>query len=67
MEPDRCMCAQSFSRVQLSATPWTIAHQAPLPMGFSSQGYWSELPLPTPGDLPGPGTGFVFTALPLPV
>ena len=35
--------------------PWTIAHQAPLPMGFSRQEYWSGVPLPTPRDLPGPG------------
>ena len=45
-----------FSRVQLSATLWTIAHQAPLSMGFSRQEYWSELPCPPPGDLPDPGT-----------
>ena len=37
------------------ATPWTIAHQAPLSMGFSRQGYWSGLPFPSPGDLPDPG------------
>ena len=35
--------------------PWTVAHQAPLSMGFSSQGYWSGLPFPSPGDLPKPG------------
>ena len=34
------------------ATPWTIAHQAPLSMEFSRQEYWSRLPFPTPGDLP---------------
>ena len=33
-----------FSRVQLFATPWTIAHQAPLSMGFSGQDYWSGFP-----------------------
>ena len=38
-----------------SATPWTVAHQAPLSMGFSRQKYWSELLFPSPGDLPGPG------------
>ena len=37
------------------ATLWTVAHQAPLSMGFSSQGYWSELPGPSPGNLPNPG------------
>ena len=36
------------------ATPWTVAHQAPLSMGFSSQEYWSGLPIPPPGDLPKP-------------
>ena len=37
-----------LSRVQLLATPWTAAYQAPLSMGFSSQEYWSGLPLPPP-------------------
>ena len=41
-----------LSRVWLFATPWTVAHQAPLSMEFSRQKYWSELPFPTPGDLP---------------
>ena len=36
------------------ATPWTIAHQAPLCMGFSRQEYWSGFPFPSPGDLPDP-------------
>ena len=40
-----------------SGTPWTIAYQAPLSMGFSRQEYWSGLPCPPPGDLPNPGTG----------
>ena len=35
--------------------PWTVAHQAPLSMGFSRQEYWSGLPFPPPGDLPDPG------------
>ena len=38
--------AKSFSRVQLLATPWTVAYQAPLSIGFSRQEYWSGLPLP---------------------
>ena len=37
------------------ATPWTVAWQAPLSMGFSRQDYWSGLPFPSPGDLPYPG------------
>ena len=41
--------------VQLFATPWTVAHQAPPSMGFSRQEYWSGLPFPSPGDLPDPG------------
>ena len=44
-----------FSCVQLFATLWTIACQAPLSMGFSRQEYWSGLLCPAPGDLPDPG------------
>ena len=36
-------------------TPWTVAHQAPLSIGFSRQEYWSGLPFPSPGDLADPG------------
>ena len=43
---------RELSPVQLFATPWTVAHQAPLSMGFSRQEYWSGVPFPTPGDLP---------------
>ena len=35
-------------------TPWTVAHQAPLAIGFSQQEYWSGLPFPPPGYLPDP-------------
>ena len=45
----------SRSVVSDSATPWTVAHQAPLSMGFSRQEYWSWLPCPPPGNLPNPG------------
>ena len=45
----------SLSRVQLFATLWTVAHEAPLSMGFSRHEYWSELPFPSPGDLPNSG------------
>ena len=66
------MCAQSLSRVQLFSTTWTVAHQAPLSMGFSRQGYRSGLPCPPPGDLLDPGvkpmspalTGRFFTTAP---
>ena len=43
----RCVC--------LFATPWTVAHQAPLSMGFLKQEHWSGLPFPPPGDPPDPG------------
>ena len=46
---------KSLSRVQPFVTPWTVAHQAPPSMGFSRQEYWSEVPFPSPGDLPDPG------------
>ena len=50
-----CECVLSrFSRVQLCATLWTVAHQAPLSMGFSRQEYWSGLPFPPPEDLSDP-------------
>ena len=45
-----------FSRVQLFPTLWTVAHQAPLSVGFSRREYWGGLPFPPPGDLPNPGT-----------
>ena len=44
-----------LSRVRLSATPWTVAYQAPPSMGFSRQEHWSGLPFPSPGDLHNPG------------
>ena len=37
-------------------TPWTLAHQAPLSMGFLRQEYWDGVPFPPPGDLPNPRT-----------
>ena len=45
-----------LSCVQLFATVWSAAYQAPLSMGFSRQEYWSGLPFLPPGDLPNPGT-----------
>ena len=45
----------SLSYVQLFATLWPIACQAPPSMGFSRQEYWSGLPFPSPGDIPNPG------------
>ena len=53
-----------LSHVQFFATPWTIAHQASLSMGFSKQEYWSGLPLPSPRDLLDPGMEPVSPASP---
>ena len=47
-----------FRGALLFATPWSVARQAPLSMGFSRQGYWSGVPFPSPGDLPDPGIEF---------
>ena len=49
----QCVC-ESLSRVQLSVTPKTIAHQTPLSMEFLRQEYWSGFSFPSPGDLPDP-------------
>ena len=48
-----CVCMLSHD--QFFVTPWTVARQAPLSMGFSRQEYWSGLPFPTSADLPDPG------------
>ena len=48
------MC-ESLSCVRVFVTPWTIAQQPPLSMGFSRQESWSELPCPPSGDIPDPG------------
>ena len=63
---NECVCAYSLSPVRPFATPWPVAHQAPLSLGFSRQEYWSGLSCPPPGDLPDPGiesalTGRFFT------
>ena len=49
------VCAQSLSFVQLFASLWIVALQAPLPMEFFRQGYWSGFPFPSPGNHPDPG------------
>ena len=46
-----------------SVTPWSVAHKAPLSMGFPRQEYWSGLPFPSPGDLPDPGIKPMFPTL----
>ena len=48
------LCSCVFSRVWLFATPWTVASQAPLFMGFLGQEYWSGWPFHPPGNLPDP-------------
>ena len=55
-----CLVAQSC---QTLATPWIVAHQALLSMGFSRQEYWSGLSFPSLGDLPNPGIKLVSPAL----
>ena len=50
-----CAVLSCFSHVWFFVTPWTVAHQAPLSMGFSRQECWSGLPCPPPGTLPDPG------------
>ena len=59
------VCAKSLSRVRLFATPWTVARQAPLSMGFSRQEYWNGSPFPPSGDLPHPGIEPVSLTSPL--
>ena len=51
---DTGVCAQLLHCVRLFVSTWTVAHQTPLSMGFSKQGYWSGLPFPSPRDLPWP-------------
>ena len=54
----KCRISLNVTQLCLTlATPWTVAHQAPLSMGFSRQEYWSRLPFLSPGDLPDPETG----------
>ena len=50
-----CVCVRVLSCIRLFATPWTVAHQAPLSVGFSRQEYWDGLPCPPPEDLCNPG------------
>ena len=55
---------KSFSRVQLLATPWTAAYQAPPSMGFSRQEYWSGVPLPSPNNATRNLNSFHLSVLP---
>ena len=47
---DKVLCAWPLSRVQLFATPWTVARQTPSSIEFSRQEFWNGLPFPNPGD-----------------
>ena len=49
-----CVCVCILSPVWLFVTPWTVAWQVPLSMGFFRQEYWNGLPFPSPEDLPHP-------------
>ena len=58
------MHAYSFTKSPLTlVTPWTVAPQAPLSMGFSRQEHWSGLPFPPPGALPDSGIELASPAL----
>ena len=46
---------KALGGIRLFETPWAVAYQASLSMGFSRQGYWRGLSFPSPGDLPNPG------------
>ena len=56
------LTVKSLSHIPLFTTPWAVARQAPLYMGFSRQEYWSGLPIPSPGDFPDPGNESVTPA-----
>ena len=59
-----CMRAKSHQSCTTLATLWAVAQQAPLSMGFSRQEYWSELPCPSPGDLPDTGIELTYLTSP---
>ena len=57
---------KSLSHVRLFVTPWIVAYQAPLSIGFSRQEYWNGLPFLSPGTLPDLGTEPVSLGFPTP-
>ena len=63
--PPICLSVLMLSCVWFFTTPWTVACQAPLPMGFSQQEYWSRLPFPPPGDLSDPEIKLASLASPV--
>ena len=60
-----CYCAQLLSHVLLFDTPWTVACQAPVSMGFSRQEHLCRFPCSPPGDLPNPGIELVSLMSPV--
>ena len=58
-----CVCVNHSAVSHSFATPWTVSHQAPSVLRFPRQEYWSLLPFPTLGDLPGPGIKSASPAL----
>ena len=58
-----CCCCLVTQLCLILCDPWTVAHQAPLSMGFLRQEYWSELSFPSPGDLSDPGIEHASPAL----
>ena len=58
-----CCCLVAKSCLTLFENPWTVAHQALLPIGFPSQEYWSGMPFPSPGDISDPEIKLVSPAL----
>ena len=61
-----CVCVCSVSQLcRVFVTSWMVTCQAPVSVGFPRQEYWSELPFPSPGDLPNPGIDPTSLASPL--
>ena len=60
-----CICSVTSIISNALQPSWTVAHQALLSMEFSRQGYWSGLPLPTPGELPNLGNEPAYLASPI--
>ena len=58
-----CVHAKLLQSCLTLATPWTVAHQVPVFMGFPRQEYWNGLPFPSPGNFPDPGIKLASSAL----
>ena len=64
MRDTKKLCAMSLQSCPTHWTPWTVAHQTPLSMGFSRQEYWSGCPFSSLGDVPDPGSEAMFPEAP---